>query len=90
MPRRKGYYGSPPPKAPTGEPPVPKVERVTGARAIGELLDGMPEKQVYRLIEACREGPDPIPVRKVPTIGLCADKATLLRWWARQLGASAA
>lgn len=84
--RRKNYYGSPPLAVPPLEAPPPPVDRVTGGKAIGEVL-GLRSKQVYRLIEATMNGPDPIAVRHVPTLGLCADKVTLLRWWARRLGA---
>lgn len=67
----------------------PTVEPVRGARAIAELL-GLKEKQVYRLVEGAAEMADPIPAKKVPLIGICGDRQTLLRWWARQVGASVA
>jgi hypothetical protein len=90
--RRKGLYGAPPLAPPAGEPSAPPpVEPLRGARAVGEDLH-IPVKQVYRLLEAKRAGrdADPIPVNDVPVLGLCADKATLLRWWARKLGATTA
>jgi hypothetical protein len=86
-PRRKNYYGSPPRTLAPLQ--APQVDRVAGGKAIGAVL-GLKDKQVYRLIEATMNSPDPIPVKHVPTLGLCADKATLLRWWARRLGADVA
>jgi hypothetical protein len=65
------------------------IEPVRGARAIARLL-GLKEQQVYRLVEAAGKMADPIPAKKVPLIGLCGDRQTLLRWWARQVGATAA
>jgi hypothetical protein len=83
--RAREFYGSPPPT-----PPVSTLEPVAGARAIAALLR-LTERQVYRLVEAKRAGRDrdPIPINEVPAIGLCGDKETLLRWWARKLGVTA-
>jgi len=69
--------------------PPPAIEPVRGARAIAELL-GLKEQQVYRLVEAAGKMTHPIPAKKVPLIGLCGDRQSLLRWWAHQVGATTA
>lgn len=88
MPRRQRYYGSmPAPPAPLE--PLVSVEPLRGARAMAEALTLSP-KEFYRLLEANRAGADPIPVEKIPGLGLSADKRTLLAWWARKHRATVA
>ena len=85
MPRRQGYYAHSGPLP----SPAPQLEPLVGADAIAAAL-GIEPKRLYRLIEKHKGSPDAPPIHKVPGLGLSADRLTLLAWWARRLGASAA
>lgn len=96
-PRRSGNFylsavpsPAPPPPPDTPAPEEADVQPILGAEAIAGVL-GIQPKQVYRMLEkASKAGAPAPPIRKVPGLGLSADKATLLRWWRHTLTGSAA